>query len=865
MIHLIHGPAGAGKSDTLLHELEQRLARDGLKNSFCLLVPHQNLQDQYAARLSLANASVLTGQFVQTYHHFIFERLKQSLPRLHLTTDRINRHLLRQLLIDPSFSVLGKAAHQQGLLLSLLQTVQSLRSQCLSPEQVQSLLKDIPLSSEFGKLYEKFHHRLQELHLIDKSGLTLLATQLIESGKLSWPSELADLYLDRLFPLNAGERHFLKLLARKKPELNITICHSFDFQANEDPYLYPAYLELGEMADQNTYLPRTRQVPIDYHCFSDPLEEMGWIASSIKQFVGQGTDPGQIAVVVSNPHYASQLLSLLARDGISCQLSQFDLSFQASQKAHDELIPYLHERFSSKIYGVVDHLLTQRLNQASSLQKFEQEWEFECREFLHGIPNSELISQWKKEEAQLLSTHSTANAGGVNILSLESACSTDWPIVFLPEWTDQTYPHQKETSFIYPEELTFHPETREVLGGPGFQAATSRHQIEQLVNRCQTRFFVTRPACNMQGRETRLCRLVDFSSYEKAKISQTTLASSSETQHKPKGGEQLLLPLQSSSATPSLEAFPKNRKNKFHLTELETYLKCPYQYYARYHLKLPEQEKQTTDISPKVTGKLLHKVLHRLLTEEGTLYIEAIEYDLYLDRLLKKATAIIAEEAAASSELSTSHSVIRTSLLERLTLSLEQNLREEIRALRDGDKKTKPHLLEWAFGTKDIPAVLFKKQNLEVSVSGRIDRIDYDASSKSFSVIDYKSGTLDSAAKLADGRSLQLPIYMMICQEHLFKNQNLSGGFLIGFGETKTRTGLVIKESADSKWLSSYCQMNDEKWDTVRSRVSDVVTETAEKIQNGEFEPSPREKIICTYCSYREICRYEPTEEEEAS
>jgi len=848
MIHLLHGPAGSCKSEKTLRSLGSILPDKA--GSFCLIVPNQQVLDHYVSLLASQNSSILTGNHVQTYTQFLFSLLKRSLPRLHLSTARINRHLVRKILAEPGFETLSKARTQKGLLRSILKTVEALRSQGLTGNQVQSLLQDAPLSHEFGKLYESFDKALEHFHLIDQGGLTLWVSRLLDEDKINWPEGLTQLTFDRLFPINAGQRQLLKKLNEKKPELLITVNYSFDFEATEDPYLYPAYLELGELAEKSDYQPSKTKPNIQFRNFSDTISEIDWITRSIQSFLKQGVAPESIAVITDND-YATALLETFSQSNIPFHLSNsFEIISQSTDVDPLPLIPHLQEKLAYKADQMMDHLLAERLNQASRRETFEQEWDFECREFI--TEEKTLLSQWKEDEWSLLRPSSIGTTAGVRIATVADSFQSHWQVVFITNWTDQSYPGPVPVPFLYPEELAYHAETREVLGGPGFEAAICRHQIEQLIRR-SAQTFVSWPMSDAEGRENRACRLIDFSNYQ--------WLEASEERTEEKGQLSLLL---EGSIKPKKESlFPKNKKRLFSVTELETYLKCPYQYYAKYHLKLPERIEDTTDVSGLVSGNLLHRVLHRLLKEESTLYSEAIEYDLYINRLLEKCNDIITEEAAQDKALKNFHPVMKDTLLSRLKATLATYLKEEIQALRDGQKKTKPHLFEWAFGNKQIPALTIKKPGMDISITGRIDRIDYDSHSKSFSVIDYKSGDVAGASHVTDGRAPQIPIYLMVCEEHLFKNQNLSGGFLLGFGQAGKKSGLVIKDSADSKSMTHHYQMSIDKWDEIKTRVQNVLLDTAEKIQAGAFAPSPREANLCNYCSYREICRYRGKETDE--
>src|ERR1051325_10672976 len=54
-----------------------------------------------------------------------------------------------------------------------------------------------------------------------------------------------------------------------------------------------------------------------------------------------------------------------------------------------------------------------------------------------------------------------------------------------------------------------------------------------------------------------------------------------------------------------------------------------------------------------------------------------------------------------------------------------------------------------------------------MKIRGKIDRIDMDEAAGIFSVTDYKSGKHASAKDIREGRSLQLPLYLLIAEDML--------------------------------------------------------------------------------------------------
>ena len=139
-----------------------------------------------------------------------------------------------------------------------------------------------------------------------------------------------------------------------------------------------------------------------------------------------------------------------------------------------------------------------------------------------------------------------------------------------------------------------------------------------------------------------------------------------------------------------------------------------------------------------------------------------------------------------------------------------------------------------------------------------------DEKTKSFTVIDYKTGTLPTIQKLKSGESFQLIIYTWAVETLLLPGYRPSALMLAGLKELDKNCGLAIQDTADAGCLTKTSSITDEEWRNLKETTATYLKSMAQKIRNGEFAPSPEEPRNCRTCAYRDICHYQPGEVSDA-
>ena len=316
------------------------------------------------------------------------------------------------------------------------------------------------------------------------------------------------------------------------------------------------------------------------------------------------------------------------------------------------------------------------------------------------------------------------------------------------------------------------------------------------------------------------------------------------------------------TATLSVEGRKRLEKRRpYSVTELETYAKCPFQYFVNNVLKFRVEEDETPDeLSSLERGSLLHKILftfycNRRARKEPPIgqcndagFKEAIQQ---LDKILEDASE---ERRGERNEppISANNLFWETDIA-KLRVALHKWLEAE----RSSDVPVIPSYFEVNFGQAGEPAdseLSYTKPIPigDVRMKGKIDRLDIG--NGAFNVIDYKTGSATiRMPEILSGRSLQLPIYLQIAKK-LLDNNGIAGleaasGLYhkirldackveLGIG-TQFLNGDAFKGYNGTDWRAVSSNngqlLADEIFDDLLVRVSGYVQQYVDSISKGNF------------------------------
>ncbi len=273
-------------------------------------------------------------------------------------------------------------------------------------------------------------------------------------------------------------------------------------------------------------------------------------------------------------------------------------------------------------------------------------------------------------------------------------------------------------------------------------------------------------------------------------------------------------------------------------SRLETYARCPFDYFLRHVLNVEELEKpaEEVEIPALEWGHLIHGMFRAVYAREliGRPLGEVTDADI----------EGIEESAARELErIGASHAAARPAAWAAGKRKALAQFRRVLRAERDKDSDAVPQYCEFAFGPREdaggfaVPMGPGKAIELE----GRVDRVD-GLPGRGIQVLDYKSGTSRSHKKnsLQGGRQLQLPLYL------------LAASSLLGRGEGRAR----YLFTAEQKFMDEFTLDDLERRSEDLRRVLRLIVDG---IIAGDFFPLPQDSPggsgYCeAHCPFRSIC-----------
>ncbi len=250
-------------------------------------------------------------------------------------------------------------------------------------------------------------------------------------------------------------------------------------------------------------------------------------------------------------------------------------------------------------------------------------------------------------------------------------------------------------------------------------------------------------------------------------------------------------------------------------------------------------------IEPLDRGSLVHEILRSFLAGEadadgGPARLESGEAEALRERLRAAAAAAF---AATEREVPVGYPLLwkieRERILELLDRWLDRELEE---AAATG---LRPAEFEWDFGDpgskgRALRIVLGDGTGLEFR--GRIDRIDVDPAAGAARIVDYKTGRVpdgDPAQGIADGRGLQLPIYLMAASA-------LTGpdGRPL---DTRSALYRYVAHGEDQELTRGELR-------ELEPALIGTLGVLAASARAGDFTADPRDPQACKYCDYRDPC-----------
>ncbi|NQT00610.1 MAG: exodeoxyribonuclease V subunit gamma [Planctomycetes bacterium] len=341
-------------------------------------------------------------------------------------------------------------------------------------------------------------------------------------------------------------------------------------------------------------------------------------------------------------------------------------------------------------------------------------------------------------------------------------------------------------------------------------------------------------------------------------------------------------------------------------TRLTTFAACPYQYFARYTLRL--EERKEFKFEPLDLGAFYHNVLDALLKtlNEQKKDFATIENEELLKILKEQAEQVIQANSFISNfrRRSPHNAYIISSaadVLEDFVLAVGQMVRAG---------SFRPSLSEISFGrAKDALETLGKYElalpdDRSVSLNGKIDRLDIaDVDGENIALVfDYKRSVNRAKfgwSEFCHGLEIQLPLYMLAVRNAAgSKIKNIAGAFYMPVEVSPEKTtldeipkktekyaykakgifnGELFRQLDNSDSNSFYNFFVTKKGDQYgRKNTSGAlepvdfekllkfaekkIIESAGQILSGRIDVRPYRlggKSPCSYCKYNSVCRFD--------
>ena len=281
------------------------------------------------------------------------------------------------------------------------------------------------------------------------------------------------------------------------------------------------------------------------------------------------------------------------------------------------------------------------------------------------------------------------------------------------------------------------------------------------------------------------------------------------------------------------------------VSRLETFLNCPFKFFAAHVLRLEEEPEDQPIQTPLERGRFLHDLWERFFTEWQRRGYGRIDPDRLSDartlfgEICEEALALLSPVEAALERHKLLGSAISPGIAHRV-LAMEASRRDRI----------EERLLEFPLEGRFELRTRAGEVRL-IPINAKADRIDV-LEGRRLRVIDYKSKNTPDP-KLA----LQLPVYAHLAREVL---QAKRGGYW------SLDEAMYVSFEGD-RAVVTLKPAKGESLDTLIADAQDRLIDALDRIAEGHFPPQPVKKSLCGPCGYRTVCRleYVPPEGGEAA
>jgi ATP-dependent helicase/DNAse subunit B len=356
---------------------------------------------------------------------------------------------------------------------------------------------------------------------------------------------------------------------------------------------------------------------------------------------------------------------------------------------------------------------------------------------------------------------------------------------------------------------------------------------------------------------------------------------------------------------------------RYSVTQLETYIRCPFLYMARYILGVEPLEEVDDELESSEMGSLIHYVLSEFGRRDG---FKLVRSDVAATRkLLLQITQDAFGTAAAAGRAGLFVQVQYERLVDGLEpgeleqhglendgveqgepeqVGIDQHGPEQDELERDRlgqdqpgqdglNRKTRglgllrrfldfeaaressvvPELFEQDFELDlPLPGCQGPGCGVPIKIIGKIDRVDISEDGSLCLVIDYKTGGLPAISDIEKGLSLQLPVYLMALerQKHTRNAVARLSGYCHLPSAGPVKFGAVF---GDLGSLPEVLNRPARRGDLDLSKaggldaIADRILALCQQIRQGQFATTALDEVRagCRYCEFSRVCRHDRT------
>lgn len=257
-------------------------------------------------------------------------------------------------------------------------------------------------------------------------------------------------------------------------------------------------------------------------------------------------------------------------------------------------------------------------------------------------------------------------------------------------------------------------------------------------------------------------------------------------------------------------------------SDAQALVDCPYRFYARRLLNLAEPQDVIELPDKRDFGEALHAVLRRFHAEWGGAAFDALEAPPLAASLRRHAEAVFGPLTQRSPAM----------------LAFARRFDGLVDGYVDWLRRHAAEGWRWVAGEVKRRRPLMLDNGREITLHGRIDRIDADAAGRQ-RLIDYKArraDTLAAALKRA-GEDIQLPFYGLLLDDAA------DSAAYVSFDRARQGDG-GVKEIAPPQPFAALTQ-----------DVGERLRRDLQRIAEGTPLPAIGAATVCEYCEMRGLCR----------